>query len=155
MEEVFRTSDGLIVLDQLIDEDCGVVNAAVRGKIDELARRDPGKLVFVDSPYGMGTLVGSVDALDQYILPASTPWMLSCGMGMTLVFGPAISGDECQRREDSQRVTFRSAQPGHCPLASIVSGFAPQEGLATPPLFVRGTRRPGPYVAFEPSLYEG
>src|SRR4051794_33835049 len=33
VEAVFKTSDGLIVLDQLVDEDCGVVNAHVRSTI--------------------------------------------------------------------------------------------------------------------------
>jgi sugar/nucleoside kinase (ribokinase family) len=54
VEEVFRTSDGLIVLDQLVDEDCGVVNSTVRSTIEELARREPGKLVFVDSRRFLG-----------------------------------------------------------------------------------------------------
>ena len=62
--------------------------------------------------------------------------------------------DDSQRREDRQRVTFRSAQPGHDPLAGIVPDFAPQEGRAPRSLLVRGTRRPGPYAAFEPSLNE-
>src|SRR5262245_58480522 len=54
VEEVFRTSDGLIVLDQLVDEDCGVVNSAVRETIEELARREPRKVVFVDSRRFLG-----------------------------------------------------------------------------------------------------
>ncbi len=54
VEEVFRTSDGLIVLDQLVDEDCGVVNSLVRATIEELARREPAKLVFVDSRQFLG-----------------------------------------------------------------------------------------------------
>jgi sugar/nucleoside kinase (ribokinase family) len=60
VEEVFRTSDGLIVLDQLVDEDCGVVNAAVRGTIEELARREPGKLIFVDSRRYLGRFAAGV-----------------------------------------------------------------------------------------------
>jgi bifunctional ADP-heptose synthase (sugar kinase/adenylyltransferase) len=60
VEEVFRTSDGLIVLDQLVDEDCGVVNAALRGTIEELARREPGKLVFVDSRRFLGRFAAGV-----------------------------------------------------------------------------------------------
>lgn len=51
-------------------------------------------LVLVNSPFGLGTLAGTADALDRYILPASTPWSLSCGMGMTVSFGPAISGGD-------------------------------------------------------------
>jgi bifunctional ADP-heptose synthase (sugar kinase/adenylyltransferase) len=51
---VFHTSDGLIVLDQLVDEDCGVVNAIVRECIENLARATPKKLVYVDSRRFLG-----------------------------------------------------------------------------------------------------
>jgi bifunctional ADP-heptose synthase (sugar kinase/adenylyltransferase) len=60
VEEVFRTSDGVIVLDQLVDEDCGVVNSAVRSTIEELARREPRKLVFVDSRRYLGRFAAGV-----------------------------------------------------------------------------------------------
>ncbi len=54
VEGVFHTSDGLIVLDQLVDEDCGVVNAVVRECIESLARTTPKKLVYVDSRRFLG-----------------------------------------------------------------------------------------------------
>src|SRR5262245_20758949 len=60
VEEVFRSSDGLIVLDQLVDEECGVVNSAVRATIEELARREPRKLVFVDSRRFLGRFAAGV-----------------------------------------------------------------------------------------------
>ncbi len=64
VEKVFRTSDGLIVLDQLVDEDCGVVNSIVRQQIERLAAETPGKLIFVDSrrflgQFAAGTLKGN------------------------------------------------------------------------------------------------
>ena len=64
VEEVFRTSDGLIVLDQLVDEDCGVVSAAVRDTLSRLARAEPWKLLYVDSRrflgrFDAGTLKGN------------------------------------------------------------------------------------------------
>ena len=49
VEAVFHSSDGLIVLDQLVDEDCGVVSAAVRETLARLAAETPDKLIFVDS----------------------------------------------------------------------------------------------------------
>jgi bifunctional ADP-heptose synthase (sugar kinase/adenylyltransferase) len=49
LEVVFRTSDGLIVLDQLVDEDQGVVSGAVRSALEQLQKQDPKKLIFVDS----------------------------------------------------------------------------------------------------------
>ena len=49
VEVVFRSSDGLVVLDQLVDEDCGVVNSAVRDTLARLADEAPQKLILVDS----------------------------------------------------------------------------------------------------------
>src|SRR5262245_691558 len=60
VEQVFDTSDGLIVLDQLVDENCGVVNAAVRQTVEQLARRQPDKLVFVDSRRFLGCFSAGV-----------------------------------------------------------------------------------------------
>jgi len=60
VEEVFRTSDGLIVLDQLVDENRGVVNAAVRETVERLAQREPGKLIFVDSRRYLGRFAAGV-----------------------------------------------------------------------------------------------
>ena len=64
VEQVFRTSDGLVVLDQLVDEDCGVVNAAVRDTLARLAAEQPHKLLYVDSrrflgKFTAGTLKGN------------------------------------------------------------------------------------------------
>jgi bifunctional ADP-heptose synthase (sugar kinase/adenylyltransferase) len=60
VEQVFHTSDGLIVLDQLVDEDCGVVNGAVRQTIERLSRSEPKKLVFVDSRRYLGRFAAGV-----------------------------------------------------------------------------------------------
>ena len=49
MRQVFETSDGLIVLDQINEADWGVVNATVRGLLRELAQENPQKLIYVDS----------------------------------------------------------------------------------------------------------
>jgi len=54
VEQVFRTSDGLIVLDQLVDENCGVVSAAVRETLAHLAAEQPQKLIYVDSRRFLG-----------------------------------------------------------------------------------------------------
>jgi bifunctional ADP-heptose synthase (sugar kinase/adenylyltransferase) len=54
VEQVFRTSDGLIVLDQLVDEHCGVVNTAVRETLARLATEQPRKLIYVDSRRFLG-----------------------------------------------------------------------------------------------------
>lgn len=49
IEEVFHSSDGLIVLDQLIDADQGVVNGSVRRLLAALGREHPERLLLVDS----------------------------------------------------------------------------------------------------------
>lgn len=49
VRDVFRTSDGLIVLDQINETNWGVVNDAVRETLAELAAASPEKLIFVDS----------------------------------------------------------------------------------------------------------
>lgn len=66
-------------------------------------------LIIVDSPFGMGTLLGSADSLDYFILPSNTPWVLSCGMGMTVIFGNSISGDTSSIENDV-RVALTLAQ---------------------------------------------
>jgi bifunctional ADP-heptose synthase (sugar kinase/adenylyltransferase) len=72
LEEVFRTSDGLIVLDQLVDEDSGVVNAAVRQTLQRLAADDPAKLIFVDSRRFLGRFaVGSLKGNRSEVLLAA------------------------------------------------------------------------------------
>ena len=78
VEQVFRTSDGLIVLDQLVDEDCGVVNAAVRETLDRLASEEPKKLIFVDSRRFLGqfsaaTLKGNQTEVLGAARPGSPP----------------------------------------------------------------------------------
>jgi rfaE bifunctional protein kinase chain/domain len=54
VRDVFRTSDGLIVLDQINETNWGVVNEAVRATIAELGEQSPEKLIFVDSRAHLG-----------------------------------------------------------------------------------------------------
>ncbi len=49
LDEVFRATDGLIVLDQVNEEGWGVINPRVRAHLASLARELPDKLMFVDS----------------------------------------------------------------------------------------------------------
>ena len=60
----WQSSDGLIVLDQINEENWGVINAAVRDCLAELARESPKKLMLVDSrahlaKFDFGTLKGN------------------------------------------------------------------------------------------------
>mgnify|MGYP002623405657 CR=1 FL=1 len=49
LDDVFDNTAGLIVLDQVNEEGWGAVTPAVRDHLAVLARRDPDKLIFVDS----------------------------------------------------------------------------------------------------------
>lgn len=59
VRDIFRTSDGIIVLDQINETNWGVVNDAVRATIAELAEQSPQKLIFVDSRAHLGTFTGA------------------------------------------------------------------------------------------------
>ncbi|MDX1945604.1 MAG: PfkB family carbohydrate kinase [Pirellulaceae bacterium] len=54
VEQVFHSSDGLIVLDQLVDENQGVVNSEVRDTLARLGREHPTKLIYADSRRFLG-----------------------------------------------------------------------------------------------------
>ncbi|MFO0903351.1 MAG: PfkB family carbohydrate kinase [Pirellulales bacterium] len=64
IEQLWSECEGLIVLDQIVETDWGVVNDVVRRKLAELSARDPEKLVYVDSRahlhrFTFGTLKGN------------------------------------------------------------------------------------------------
>jgi rfaE bifunctional protein kinase chain/domain len=63
--KVFHTSDGLIVLDQIVADEQGAINVMVRSHLCDLAEQHPQKLVFVDSraklqKFQRGTLKGNL-----------------------------------------------------------------------------------------------
>ena len=49
LREAWSECDGLIVLDQIAEANCGVVNETVRDELHQLAAADPGKLMIIDS----------------------------------------------------------------------------------------------------------
>jgi bifunctional ADP-heptose synthase (sugar kinase/adenylyltransferase) len=64
LDEVLRSCDGLIVLDQISEENHGVVHDAVRAHLAEFSREQPENLIYVDSRaflsrFGFGTLKGN------------------------------------------------------------------------------------------------
>src|SRR5690606_7222325 len=54
LEVVWQSSDGVIVLDQVNELNCGVVNDFVRDFLKGLSERNPNKLVFIDSRQRLG-----------------------------------------------------------------------------------------------------
>lgn len=49
VRELFGRVEGLIVLDQIVEENWGVVDERMRGVLKELSQRDPRKLIYSDS----------------------------------------------------------------------------------------------------------
>src|SRR5262245_51064111 len=54
LDEAWPRLDALIVLDQVSEEDCGVVTKRVRDHLAELGGREPGKFVLADSRERIG-----------------------------------------------------------------------------------------------------
>lgn len=72
IEVVWRSSDGLIVLDQVNELNCGVVNDSVRHFLQDLAASDPRKLLFVDSRQRLGAFAFGVLKGNRSELAAAT-----------------------------------------------------------------------------------
>ncbi|MFN0016908.1 MAG: bifunctional heptose 7-phosphate kinase/heptose 1-phosphate adenyltransferase [Pirellulaceae bacterium] len=49
VRQVFESSDGLIVLDQINESDWGVVSSVVRNLLRDLSQENPQKLIYIDS----------------------------------------------------------------------------------------------------------
>lgn len=49
VQQLFERVDGLIVLDQIVEENWGVVDQRMRGELRELAQQNPAKLIYSDS----------------------------------------------------------------------------------------------------------
>lgn len=58
LEELWKTTDGLVALDQVNEEGWGVVTPKVRERLGALARRQPEKLLFADSRAHIGKFRG-------------------------------------------------------------------------------------------------
>lgn len=54
LRELWSTFDALLVLDQVSEEDCGVITSRVRAAVAELAANDPSKFVLADSRERIG-----------------------------------------------------------------------------------------------------
>ena len=64
IEQAFHDSNGMIILDQINEENWGVINDPIRSFLSNLARQNPEKLIFVDSRsqlhrFHFGTLKGN------------------------------------------------------------------------------------------------
>jgi bifunctional ADP-heptose synthase (sugar kinase/adenylyltransferase) len=144
VEEVFRTSDGLIVLDQLVDENCGVVNAAVRNTIERLARGEPKKLVYIDSRRFLGrfaagvlkgnrsevlTAIGATtgSATDQDVSPALATLSKKTGRSAFCTMGER----GIVVAKPNQEATFVPGCPVTGPIDIVGAGDAATSGIVT------------------------
>jgi bifunctional ADP-heptose synthase (sugar kinase/adenylyltransferase) len=74
VRQVFERVDGLIVLDQIVEENWGVVDQRMRGVLKELAASNPQKLIYSDSraflsQFDFGILKGN---RSEYVRAAAT-----------------------------------------------------------------------------------
>ena len=103
VQDVFQATDGLIVLDQVNEENWGVVNVAVRQCLGELSKSNADRLVFIDSRnqlnrFDFGVLkgngaeisaaVGRSEADDQTVREASTLLATKTGQPVYCTLGP-------------------------------------------------------------------
>lgn len=100
LREVFRTSDGLIVLDQINEENWGVVNQTVRDLLTDLSRDQPDKLIFVDSRANLG----------------SFPSGILKGNCRELTSAAGLEENETNARSAAQILAERNGQPVFCTL---------------------------------------
>ena len=72
VHEVFESTDGLIVLDQVNEENWGVINRPVRECLMELAKAHPDRLVLIDSRQWLGSFRHGVLKGNQSEIIAAT-----------------------------------------------------------------------------------
>ena len=105
LEVVWQSSDGLIVLDQVNELNCGVVNESVREFLQGLSERNPSKLVFVDSRQRLGDFSFGVLKGNRAELAAATGIDSAADL-------PAIEGA-------ALRLSSKTGRPVFCTLGEL------------------------------------
>lgn len=108
----FHATDGLIVLDQIAAEDEGVVDRRVRAFLEQLARREPQKLVYIDSRAQLGRFTFGV-------LKGNRAEIL------------AAAGTEADEARAAATLARRSGRPVFCTLGERGLLVAAPDGAAT------------------------
>jgi bifunctional ADP-heptose synthase (sugar kinase/adenylyltransferase) len=115
--EVFHSSDGMLVLDQLMDADQGVVNEPVRRLLATLGREHPEKLLLVDSR-------GFLGRFDAAVLKGNRSEVLRAASAAEAPLSPAQpssaeASDEALRQRASTALASLAAKtkrPAFCTL---------------------------------------
>lgn len=109
-------------LEQKIMKDPLYAIPELKKRLRESLRVEDG-LMLINSPFGMGNLLGSVPFAGQFVLPASTPWVLSCGMGMSVDFGSSFRGDGSQVSNEVEiALTLASIDKNGCDTLGLAIG---------------------------------
>lgn len=124
--QVFRSCDATIVLDQVNEEGWGVVTPRVRGRLRELAKEQPGKLMFVDSRAQIGRF-------DFGVLKPNRAECLAA-------IGRAGSDDLAEVRAGAQHLARRTGQAVFCTMGElgIIVARPDGEGAVVPAVAVSG-----------------
>jgi bifunctional ADP-heptose synthase (sugar kinase/adenylyltransferase) len=136
VEQVFRTSDGLIVLDQLVDENCGVVNGAVRQTLARLAAEQPRKLIYVDSRRFLGQFAAAtLKGNRSEVLGAAR-----LGRSLPLPGQSLCDTDDRAVSDALAALSRRTARPAFCTVGDrgILVGRPGQEPVLVPGCPVTG-----------------
>ena len=103
MADVFGRVDGLIVLDQVNEDNWGVITTAVRERLTSLCQADADKMVFVDSRQRIG----------RFRFGLLKPNVAECLRALGRDEGSA-SGDMAFAREAAQALSRHSGRPLFC-----------------------------------------
>ena len=125
ISEVFQSTDGMIVLDQINEPNWGVVNSQVRTTLRELQASQPDKLIFIDSRT-------QIQEFDFGILKSNHHELMR-----------AVSMSETAEKNVAQAACHfsqRTDQPVFCTLGEkgIVIGYKDQPAIHVPGFSVAG-----------------
>ncbi|MBI2823470.1 MAG: carbohydrate kinase [Planctomycetia bacterium] len=140
LDAVFEATDGLIVLDQVNEEDWGVIGPAVREHLAQLARRRPEKLMFIDSRahiarFRFGTLkpnvheclaaLGRGDAADPLVAARDFARLTGCPLYCTLAERGILVAD------GQGEATLAAGYPVEGPVDSVGAGDSATAGIVS------------------------
>lgn len=126
LEVVWHSSDGLIVLDQVNERNCGVVNDDVRKFLQSLTERNPTKLLYVDSRQRLGDFSFGVLKGNRAEIAVAT--------------GIDPAADLPAFEQAAVRISQQTGRPVFCTLGEMGTLVADQEQCALAP----GIRVDGP-----------
>jgi hypothetical protein len=79
--------------DRLLLKDVAVAGQEFERRLVASVRHQDGLLLVSDPVMGR---------IQSYVLPANTPWVIACGIGLSVVLGSSVSGDGSSAGNDVQ-----------------------------------------------------